>query len=98
MPILDLEGMPTYGTDAAGANAYVEIVAAPPGNRRYRNIRIWCATNDAIVSLDAGTTGHIYVVAGTPVQLEGLGPISAAIHAKNATGGSNYANLFVQVW
>jgi len=95
---LELEGMPTYGTDAAGADTYVEVLAAPAGNRRYTSVRLWCATKDAIVSLDGGTTDHVFLVAGVPIQLEGVGPITGAIQAKNAVSGQNYATLYAMAW
>ena len=90
--------LPTLGTDAAGADAYAAVIAAPTAPKVYRNLVAVCATQNAILSLDAGTTDQVFVVAGAaPVRFDGLW-ITKAIHAKNATGGSNYANLAVMVW
>ena len=90
--------LPTYGTDAAGANTYVEVIAARTDPEVYNMLRVWCATQDAILSLDGGTTDHIYVVAGIAPETISLPNRSASIQAKNAAAGLNYATLFVQVW
>lgn len=95
---------PIYGIDATGADTYVELIASPRDpanefeNKEYTNIIVFCATQDAIVSLDGGTTGQIYVKAGAePMQLNNI-KITAAVQGKNAGAGSNYANLVAIVW
>ena len=56
-------------------------------------------TNDAIVSVDAGTTDGIYVPAGSIITLDNVTiGASVAIQAKNATGGSNYASMTITIW
>ena len=89
---------PEYGADAAGENTYANVIAAT--KRQCTNLMVACATQDAIVSLDGGTTDHIYVVAGAqPLTLNGIViPKGAAIQGKNAASGSNYANLNVTIW
>lgn len=89
---------PEYGTDAAGENAYADVIAATA--REHTNLSVHCATQDAIVSLDGGTTDHIYVVAAAaPLCLSGICiPKGAAIQGKNAGAGANYATLSVTVW
>lgn len=90
--------LPRYGTDAAGANTYVEVIAACTDPEYWNMLSVWCATQDAIISLDAGTTDHIFVDAGTAKATYCLGPRTSAVHAKNETADANYATLFVQVW
>lgn len=96
-------GQPIYGLDAAGQDAYAEIIASPRGsgdeeNKEYNNIYVWCATKDAILSLDGGTTDNVYVGAGKePMKIEGV-KITQAIQAKNAAAGQNYATLVVIAW
>lgn len=103
MATLTTPKIPTYGKDATGQNAYAQIIASPRGsgtyeNKMYTNMLVWCATNDAIVSIDGGASDDIYVSAGKePMRLDGL-TITKSVQAKNATGGSNYANLVVIVW
>ena len=89
---------PEYGTDATGANTYANVIAAAA--RECHNIELICTTNDAIVSLDGGTSDNIYVVAGTtPKTLTGVCiPKGAVIQGKNATTDSNYANLRIHIW
>lgn len=96
------ETHPTFGIDATGENTYTEVVASPRGardneNKEYTELIASCATNDAVISLDGGTTDNIRVVAGnTPIHLKGL-KITQAIHGKNADSGSNYADLVINV-
>jgi len=87
-----------YGTDVAGADAYASVIAST--TRECQNIMLEVATKDAIVSLDGGTTGHIYVVAGAaPIVLNGVSiPKGADIQGKNAAAGQNYANLRIHIW
>ena len=88
-------GLPTYGTDATGEDTYAAVVAAPSGLDSYNYIVAWCSTKSAIVSLDAGTTGHIYLLCDKDPQTFHFSPIKSAIHAKNATAGQNYANIYI---
>ena len=93
-------GHPIIGTDILGQNAYANIIASPRGagdgeNKEYVKIWAWCSTNDAIISLDGGDTDNVYVPAGKEPIIVDKVKITQAIQAKNATGGSNYANLVV---
>jgi len=89
---------PAKGYDAAGADAYTDLIAATA--REYHNLSVYCATKHAIVSLDGGTTENIFLVAGAPpTVLHGISiPKGAAIQAKNETAGQNYATLALTVW
>ena len=89
-----------HGIDATGADTYAVVVAAPSGNSRYHYVSATCDTNDAVISLDAGTIDFARIVAGEPAVVFPLyGQIgSKAIHGKNAGAGSNYANLVVNAW
>ena len=93
----ELLGQPVHGTDATGADTYVEIIAAPTGHRRYRHLVAHCLTQPAIISIDGGTTEHLYVPAGVNVAMNDV-DIRGAVHAKNAVGGSNYIKIHVSVW
>lgn len=89
---------PEKGVDAVGENTYANVIAATA--RECTSIMCECATNDAIVSLDGGTTEHIIVVAGAdPIVLHGMSiPAGAAIQGKNETTNSNYATLRIHIW
>jgi len=89
--------LPEMGTDAAGENTYANVINGIA--RECHNLSVYCATNPAIVSLDGGTTDHLYVNAGEQFVFHGLViPKGAVIQAKNGTAGSNYATLSLAVW
>lgn len=89
--------LPEYGTDAAGENTYATVINGIA--RECNSLSVYCATHPAIISLDGGTTEHLYVNAGEQFVFHGLViPKGAVIKAKNATSGSNYATLSVAVW
>ena len=90
--------LPEKGIDAAGENTYADVIAATA--RECSNISVSVSTEDAIVSLDGGTTEHIYVAAdAAPFVLANVNiPAGSQIQGKNAGAGSNYANLIVHVW
>ena len=85
------------GFDAAGQDTYENVVQAT--GREYFNLSARCETQDAVLTLD-GSTDQITVCAGDPpVVLRGVFiPQNTWIKAKNRTGGSNYANLAVNIW
>ena len=85
------------GTDAAGADAYATILTS---GAAANHIQVTLGgSNDAIVSVDGGTTDGIYVPAGSIVTLDSVTiGATTAIQAKNATGGSNYANMSITIW
>jgi len=92
-------GLPVaFQTDAEGADAYATVVTAPDRVCHYARIQL-DAGHDAIVSLDGGTTDHLFVKANSQEALAGLtiGP-GASIQGKNAAAGDNYTNLRVTVW
>jgi hypothetical protein len=90
-------GLPAFGTDAAGQDAHQKVLDCP--SRATHHLIAFAETNAAILSLNGGTTDHVYVPAGGGVALDGLAiPASAEVHAKNAVGGSNFVNLRVMVW
>ena len=91
-------GVPSYGFDVAGANAYATVITTPNDGQTRSNLFVSCDTNNAIVSLNAGTTDHLPVLAGQPLLFEELllSP-NTAIQAKNMTAGANYANLVIVV-
>lgn len=86
-----------YGIDATGADAYTTVVTA--GADRHHMMVSLQGSNDAIVSIDSGTTDHFYIPAGSTHVFDGiLIANSATVQGKNATGGSNYTNLAITVW
>jgi len=90
--------LPKTGSKAAGGNAHAVVVAALTGNEVASRLTARCETNDAILSLDGGTTDHVRVVAGdAPLELTGLTPF-ASVYAKNAVEDSNFAKLTVNIW
>jgi len=90
-------GLPALGADAAGQDAHAKVLDCP--DRVTHHLMAFAETNGAILSLDGGTTDHVYVPADGGVALDGLAiPASAEIHAKNVAAGNNYANLRVLVW
>ncbi len=92
----DWGGAPVMGSDATGANAYVELLVTP---RPIRYVHVAVAANGAIVSIDGGTSEAFAIPANTerlfPAQdiAEGI-----SVQGKNLTAGNNYTNLYVSVW
>ena len=85
------------GTLATGTDAYQTVVTT---NASRTHIKVSLAgANDAIVSLNAGTTDHIYIQANSEVVLDDvLVATATAVQAKNAVGGSNHSKLAITVW
>lgn len=89
--------MQALGYDATGQDTYT-TVKTPSANASHIYITLG-GSNDAYISLDAGTTDHIPVAAGSCLALDAVTITSGvAIQAKNKTGGSNYANLGISIW
>lgn len=55
-------------------------------------------SNDAILSLDGGTTEHMVIVAGAIEVLPVYLANGTVIKAKNKTAGSNFSKLNINVW
>ncbi len=89
---------PTYGEDATGGSAYVSVVAKPTSPRVYTHLKARCSTQDALLSLDSGTTAHIPITAGDAFETFNGLRITQAVFAKNKAAGSNYVALDVIVW
>lgn len=90
-------GPPTYDTDDTGQDAYETVLTTP--SRVCGHLLVQCETNDAIISMNGGTTDHLYVTKDKTYCLDGLAiPGGQAIQAKNASAGNNYANLKMTVW
>jgi len=90
--------LPEYGTDATGADTYATVINGI--TRECHNLSAVCDTQDAIISLDGGTTDHLFVDASQgQLVFQGLViPKAAVIQGKNASAGNNYANLRITVW
>ncbi len=92
MPAVPVKGT----TDAAGADTYTAIVAARANGQPYTHCTMYCATQNAIVSFDGGTTDHLVLVAGQYVNLDDI--TITALSAKNETAGQNYATFVATCW
>ena len=92
-------GLPVaFQTDAEGADAYTTVVTVPDRVCHYALIQL-DAGHDAVVSLDGGATGHLFIKANSQEVLSGLTIGSgAAVQGRNAAAGSNYTNLRITVW
>jgi hypothetical protein len=88
--------VPTYGIDATGQDAYATVIAAQTEPGQYNYFWATCATQNAILSFDAGTTDHVLIPAGDVVTLP-IPRTGCAVKAKNATAGLNYATLVVNI-
>ncbi len=90
--------LPTYGADATGADSYTEVIAARSSDTDAYNYAVaWCSTYGAILSFDGGTTDHVALQAGAaPLKIE-FDNKTGAVHAKNASAGQNYTNLYVVI-
>jgi len=86
---------PVYGESGTGANTYTEIIAARAGGDDFNFLICWCATQDALVSLDDGTTDNFPIPAGKEPMMVPVGRVSASIQAKNRTADSNYESLVI---
>lgn len=87
----------TLGTLASGTDAY-QTVLTTVGAASHIKISLTGA-NDAIVSVNGGTTDHIRVQANSEVVLDDvLIAATTAIRAKNFTGGSNHSSMSITVW
>lgn len=95
--VVQASGIPTYGKDATGADAHATVLTSP--NRECHHLHASVQTKDAIVSLDGGTTDHLWIPIGASVLFSGLKiPPGSVIQGKNGVGAQNYANLAISVW
>lgn len=86
-----------YGIDAAGADTYTTIVTAD-AERHHISISLQ-GENDAIVSLDGGTTNSFYIPAGSSHVFDNvLISDTANVQGKNADAGNNYTKLSITIW
>lgn len=82
---------------ASGTDSYVTVLATTA--RRSHILISLQGSNDAIISLDGGSNGHIYVPANSVITLDAVDILTLTnIQAKNAVGGSNFTNLNITVW
>jgi hypothetical protein len=89
--------LPEYGTDAAGADTYADVIDGTA--RECHAMSVYCATHPAVISFDDGTTDHLYIAAGIQHTFHGLViPKGSVIQAKNGSAGNNYATLALAVW
>ena len=86
-----------YGTDATGADTYVTVVTA--SSAKTHIYILLGGSNDAIVSVDSGTTDAIYVPANSGLLLDDINIANGAtVQAKNASAGNNYTNIRITIW
>lgn len=86
-----------YGIDAVGADTYTTVKTT---TKACSHISISLGgSNDAVISIDGGTTDNIYMPANSIKVYDDYQIGSGVnIQAKNATPGSNYTNLTIEVW
>ena len=89
--------LPCYGYDAVGENTYVTVIAARTAPEAFNWIYAVCATKDAILSLNGGTTDHLHIPAGVYIGPLPVGRHKGAVTAKNAVAGQNYTALYVTI-
>lgn len=86
-----------HGIDAAGADGYTTVVTA--GAVRYHMSVSLQGANDAIVSIDSGTTESFFIPANSAHVFDNIIIAnSATVQGKNASGGNNYTNLAITIW
>lgn len=85
------------GTDATGQDAYATILTSVAAATHISASLE--GTDNAIISVDAGTTDHILVPANSIVTLDGLAiAATTAVQAKNAAASMDYTNLNITIW
>ena len=90
---------PVMDTEAAGTDAYEDVLLVTSDGEVRTNLTAVCATFPAMISLDDGVTDHIYVPVGVQVTLKDLYiPAGMQITGKNGTPASNYTKLYISVW
>ena len=91
--------LPAYGIDATANldDTYYEVIAARSGEERYNVVIASVATNDALLSLDGGTTAHIFLTAGQAPLKVPCPLTQGAVHAKNAAATADYTALNVTI-
>lgn len=86
-----------YGIDVAGADTYTTIVTA--SGIKYHLSYSLQGANDAILTIDSGTTDHFYLPANSAGVFDNIVIAnSATVQGKNASAGSNYTNLTITIW
>lgn len=85
------------GTLASGTATY-QTLLTPSANATHISLAL-NGSNDAIVSLDAGTTDQIYVVAGSVNVLDSVSiTASVDVMVKNAVSGDSHGKLNGFIW
>ena len=95
---IETSGTPqAYGVDATGQDAYATVITVS-GAKNHLFVQN-TGTNPAIISVDSGTTDHIYIAGNTSAMFDNLAIADAAtIRAKNGSAGNNYSGLYITVW
>ena len=97
LTIKPITGTPQYGVDATGQDAYATIVTAS-GAKTHLYVSN-AGTHPVILSINGGTTDHLYLQGATSHVFDSIAIIATAvIQAKNGAAGSNYTNLTVTIW
>jgi hypothetical protein len=86
-----------YALSATGADAFATILT--PSEDKAHLAVYNAGTHPAVLSLDAGTTAHLYVPGQATQVFDWIYlEQGVAIQARNATPGSNYTNLYLMIW
>ena len=98
---LVFSGLPAAGMDANGQNDYAKVLDAPARVTHFLFVACEDANAGVTISLDGGSTDHLYLPGGAQhgVVLGGLNiPASAEVHAKNTDANEHYIDLSIAVW
>lgn len=86
-----------YGMADTGTNSYATVVTASA--TRYHMMVSLQGSNNAIVSLDSGTTESFYIPANSSHIFDEIKIESGAtVQAKNAITGKNFDKLTITIW
>ena len=88
-----------YGTDAGGSSTAATVITGPvaASGHTYDHMYAYCATNNALISIDGGSNYNIYLPAAQPLVLDGIN-ITGDVLAKNAVSSTAYTLLNITIW
>lgn len=95
---IETSGAPqAYGVDATGQDAYATVLTVS-GAKNHLFVQN-TGTHPTILSLNSGTTDHLFIAGNTAAMFDNIAIADAAtIQAKNGTAGSNYTGLYLSIW
>ena len=86
-----------YGSSTTGANTYATVITAN-ANRTHLLVNN-AGAKACIISVDGGTTDHLYIPGGGIAIFDNLLIANGAtVKAKNGVAGENYTDLKITLW